>query len=626
MQRNGDIRGFFAKKPTPAGSNPPSSWSQPLGVDLPSSPITPQKAAVRAPLSRDDEIKGSDEDDSDDSLGSLTDFFGRKGGPSSAFQRKPNAASTTPKAKRTASGPGFHSPLTLQNKPQRHKFDLKALVNHARQDNATDESARRAGELLREAAADVVEKYDDSGSDQDPEIMRDTARKLFDDGEKDSKGDKFVRAMNRTQGDDTRSWYYFFDPAGPPRDVSRSPFPKKAAKGQWGFLSPADGRDLAFVRGIPIAIAIKGKELPDELFEWILSEICVEKNLQLRGQYMNLVSRCFDDTRRLVDDRQLYSMLEKIGGPKHSLKHGKFELSPGFAQAHLGRDWSPLVSFLQILAEMAPNMSPSNVIAAVQMLLRMSLDPVVSCIVQVRSEYDAAMTALASALPKVEEQWNACCNQICSYLHEGVETASQRSVAVRLMPLSRPRVCDLRRRLAAMALFGNPDLGRKHPDQTLTFHDIFTRIDEDDFNVTHSTDFAELNALIALLDIVVDDGEHLRAKVGPSFSSNPADPDAEATKFDAEVDHLAFKLKAIHDKLNDNSQISRKEAKLALDSIGKRLTYEVRSRPPPKTSIFDAEPEEDASLPKQRDFMKKWAQRKTDAKAGKENTPAGAND
>jgi hypothetical protein len=153
-------------------------------------------------------------------------------------------------------------------------------------------------------------------------------------------------------------------------------------------------------------------------------------------------------------------------------------------------------------------------------------------------------------------------------------------------------------------------------------HDILTRLGDRDFQVNHSTDFNELNALISLLDIIVDDGTHLRPR-------NPGpDPDAKHdAKYDADIDRVSGQLKFLHDKINDNSLISRKDAKAALDAMNKRLKYQVRTRAPPKTSIFGLEPKEDHSLPRQRDFMKKWkAQKQPERKSGSSEygTPLGS--
>jgi hypothetical protein len=198
------------------------------------------------------------------------------------------------------------------------------------------------------------------------------------------------------------------------------------------------------------------------------------------------------------------------------------------------------------------------------------------------------------------------CKMICSYLFTCVEEASQRSLAVNMLPMS-PRAIELKRRLATAALFCDQSLAGKHPDESSTLQSISTRISEPDFQITRATDFGELNSLISLLDVVLDDGSHLRRHM-----PNPDD----AAAFDAKIDTLTAWLKANHDLVNDNALVSKKEGGLALDGIIKRLKYTVRTRAPPKISLFDPEPKEDSNIPKQRDFMKNWAARHQPEKQG----------
>ncbi|KAK8067993.1 hypothetical protein PG996_007105 [Apiospora saccharicola] len=624
---------------------PPSS-----SPNIPSSPITPQRTQTKAPLSRNDVIRGSDDEDSDgsdDSLESLSEIAARHRKPG-----QPTLASATPKAKRVASGSSRTAPV-VQLQTQKHKYDLKALLKHAREDDAADESARRAETLLRLGDANKkvteVPKVEDVSH---PTNMREAAKELLHGDEEGSKGDKLVRAMERTTGDASRPQYYFFEFGAPSRDARRTPFPRLAAKKQWSFLADTSTREETFVRGLPTALASKGKELPEELYQWILDEVCVEKNVQLRMQYCNLISLCRENTRRLVDGNRLQKILENIGSRKFLGENSKWHMSPGLEQPYGERNWSPISAFLRLLERMAPNLAPESIISGIQILIRMSLDPIVSRDIRIRIDHFSTIEALVSALPGTGKQWDDCCSQICSYLCHGVERTSQRQLAISLLPPSTPRLCEVRRRLAAAALFQQPDLSYSHPDDALTRKDILARLDAPDFRVTHETDYEELQANIKLLNLVIDDGSFLRcpnvtqssrpatpatpspalkqtlplAATQSSSSSNNSSPtETSAGDFDKFIDMLTRKLKVIHDTISDNSLVSRKEVKADIDTVGKRLAHTVRTRPPPKTSIVDdlighTKRDEDIGKPKQREFMKKWAmQRKNGADANAES-------
>ncbi|RYP07439.1 hypothetical protein DL765_009150 [Monosporascus sp. GIB2] len=649
MVRNRDIRGFFAAKSSAGGSQPEATTSSPAAAtedqQLPSSPRTPPRSAVSAAASTrlgpQDEIMGSDdEEDSDDSLESLSALIG--GGPA-AYRRPPNDGdmTSTPRAKRIASGGGEPrgSPLTLQQRQQQHKFDLKALISHTRQSERTEESARRAEELIREAEDSSSSGEEDGGRRSPSNNLKQVARELLDrdgnendDEEGNPRGDKIARAIDRTQVQGARRRCYFFDPTAPPPPQQQQqqqqpfsgpasarapPFPVDAARGPWRFLADPNTRDQAIINGLPhTVVASRGKELPEELFLWMLDGVCAERNPRLRTQYCGLLVACAGNTRRLVDGARLYGALERIGGPKYDPRPAKLKISPEVEEPYGGggrNNWAGLGAFLGLLRQMAPNLEPASAVDGVKLLLRMGLDPVLGN--AVRGEHLAALGALVTALPTAEEQWNAACTAICSYVLQSLDDTVLRMAALSSIPKSTARLADLRRRLAAAVLFSsgpgdfdvaNLDLGAAAVQQ---------RLSRPDFAIRPTTDFEELRALVWLLDAAVGDASCFLLP-SPPPKGDPPDADGNRaeqerrSRFDADVDALTFRLRALHDGIHDNGLLARKEAKAAIDAVSKRLTYAVRTRPPAKTSIFDSPATDDVDLPRQRDFMKNWAQRR----------------
>ncbi|KAI0862827.1 hypothetical protein F4860DRAFT_512426 [Xylaria cubensis] len=624
-RNNGDIRGFF-KSAGPSKSQPQKQQPASSSLsELPSSPRTPPRSAPRV-FSRDEEIKGSDdsEDDSDDSLGSITNALGYRSRPA-AHRRDPNVLST-PQAKRIASASGIHrSPLTLQ--PKKHKFDLKALINHSREIERTEESIRKADAAIAQTGhnSDIT---DDSDAENDPKRFEEVTRKLFVSADdEDGKGDKIRRAFKRSKDDDasSRKHCYFFNQEEPPPKPGKNTFPRKKATGRWKCLSQADARRRAFMMGLPHTFIARGETLPDELFLWILDEICREQNAELRRQYINLTELCEDNTSRLVDDARLYALLQGIGGPEYTREPTKFKGTTDVRHEYLERNWSPLVEFLQLLDRMAPTLQATSAAGAVQLLLRMSMDPVVAAVV--REHYTRALTTLVSSLAKSKSKWNTACDTICSYIYKNIDDLELKLTVILSIPSSSTHLVDLRRRIAAESLFNKPGLGGKPIDPRLSFERICHRLDEDDFKSTNRVDFdyERLRALTTLLDIVIDRADFMRPITttnGTSATSegnlpNPEEDAAAAEqKFNAEVDVLAIYVKVIHDKIRDKA--SRKNVKLSLLGLEKRLKYAVRTRPPPRREIFalegssarTTESNNALNVPKQRDFMRQWAQKK----------------
>ncbi|GFP54517.1 hypothetical protein TASIC1_0004014100 [Trichoderma asperellum] len=139
--------------------------------------------------------------------------------------------------------------------------------------------------------------------------------------------------------------------------------------------------------------------------------------------------------------------------------------------------------------------------------------------------------------------------------------------------------------------------GRQSPEVVFTVRSVINRLGEEDFNITSQTDFAELKAMITILDIAVDDGS-------PPESNSPED----IQKFNEDIDELATKLREIWRKINDSGmKITRTEAKSVVEWVQQRLSNTVRTRKKAKQSIFDIPGQEDlASLPKQQEYMAKF--------------------
>jgi len=419
---------------------------------LPSSPQTPQKKDTtaarkqRGPLTRDDEIKGSDEesddlggDDSDSSVESLSAIFGLSK-PSPKYERPDIAARgdavTTPQAKRVASigtlGGGHKSPMTLQQRLRRgmgggssfntvgggsgrpvaatkHKFDMKALLQHTKENERAEESARRAQELIDMPEVDEDDGKDDSGSGSDTKPggkitsnLREKARVVMQGGGngEDDAAEKLVRAIDRTKSKPTRRCCYFFSPDVPLSTLraktKRAHFPLAAATGRWEFLADPTTREQSFMHHIPQALIIRSVKMPKEILTWLVGELCLEPNAQTRLRYTDVLACCGKRVGRLLSTKRLYSMLEALGGPRVRGTNEKFLSAMEQEEAYAKRDWGPLITYLRTLVHLAPYLRRPE--EAILLLLRMSLDPVCGTIV--RHEHAMAVEALVQCLPK----------------------------------------------------------------------------------------------------------------------------------------------------------------------------------------------------------------------------------
>lgn len=608
--KNGDILSFFkpvSSRPKTPQSPQKSSLGSPSPLP-PSSPFSQRTSPVKLklPLTRDTVIKASDDEDdlgssSDDSLEDLSTILGR-GRPSNAIaspSRQAQNPYATPRAKRTAVG--FHSsPLAFLPK---HKFDLKALAKDARKDDATNASSLK------------VKDATDRSEDDDDFTSGGASRNAFEGIVKEKGGQdaqKVLRAVQRTEGGHTSVRYCFFrqDYTPPPSRAA----PKSISKGPWKLLTQGDvyTREQHIASGLPMTLLSIHGGFPDEVFDWILDEVCVTQSSLLQEEYCNLLGQSAEQVERLVTPERLEALFLCLGACDDiKERDADLHMMRSHEEPYKKRNWGNVKTFLLLIKHMAPCMTLSSVAYAARILFRLSIDTVIVRNIDLFVEYEGAIQALVEAVPRpswdlfvsghdLELFWltdGFKCFEMCSSLHKVVKTHSLRTNALACLPASKTSVHELRRRLAVTCLFDDPALGRNHSDTTVSLRGIIDRLQEDDFVVGPKTDFVELQAGIILLDIAVDNG---------SFVASD-DPEDER-KFNEEIDELAVRLREIWRKINDaGMKLARTEAKSVIEWVQQRLSHSVRTRRKAKKSVFDLPGQkEDPFLPRQQDYMKNF--------------------
>lgn len=173
--------------------------------------------------------------------------------------------------------------------------------------------------------------------------------------------------------------------------------------------------------------------------------------------------------------------------------------------------------------------------------------------------------------------------------------------------------------MAAVYFFDDISFARQSPDLSFTLTDIRQHLQSSKFKIKSDTDYGELRALVLLLDMTIDSG----------FKSDTTDPlqhDIARKSFDEEIDNITTLLKELARSINDAGMksIVPMEAKLAMEWVGERLTYTVRTKPVPKISIYDipGPVSPDRSLPKQQNYMKNFLQGRLRDSRSSSTTPA----
>ncbi|KAL7920830.1 hypothetical protein ACQKWADRAFT_297450 [Trichoderma austrokoningii] len=561
---NNHILSYFqpsSSSPLPAPPSETSSLSfRDTSPPAPSSPLsykaTPvAKKTTALEIGASDEEEAGDEGISDDSLEDLSALLGReRPGQTPPANR---ALFSTPKANRTATGP-YLSPYR-----PKHKFDLKALVKDARRDNAISASSVKAKAAAELSSPPRGEAFD----------------AVFTDIVKEKSGQdahKVLRAVQRAEPIQSQPQYCFFR-----KDfgvLPSSPAPKLPRDSPWNLLIQGNqaARERSLTSGVPQTILAKKGGLPDVLFDWILDELCIQRSSLVRREYCIIIGSCHHQVERLLTPGRLEDLFLRLGATDEiKTRDSEIAVSKLNQEPYQDRDWSCLESFLVLLSVVSDHLSTESAIYASQVLLRMSMDKLLIYNIDLLAAYEEATEKLTNAIPR--SLWDSFCVDACSILHATVKNQHIRANALQCLSIRNVRTHEVRRRLAISFLLNDPGLGRQSPEQVFTLRDAIDRLNKEDFNITSQTDFAELKAIIIILDIAIDDGS-------PPESNSPE----VIQKFNQDVDELATRLREIWRKIDDSGmKIIRTETKSVVEWVQQRLSNTVRTRKKVKQSIFD---------------------------------------
>ena len=136
-----------------------------------------------------------------------------------------------------------------------------------------------------------------------------------------------------------------------------------------------------------------------------------------------------------------------------------------------------------------------------------------------------------------------------------------------------------RRRLALAFFFHDTTYLKKPAEESMVdLNSVADHLQNPRFTITKTTDYAVLTADLAMLNIGIDTGD-------PAL---PFSTTKDEIRFDNAVDMLSTRIKELSTQIIGTSALNmrRTEAKEILDGIQRRLSYAVRSRPPPKKTIL----------------------------------------
>ncbi|KAI9734411.1 MAG: hypothetical protein M1818_006799 [Claussenomyces sp. TS43310] len=569
--KNGSIRDYFQSSQTP--SMKPA--------------IAPLAARAKPGLlAKSQVIKSSDdeESDSDSSLDDITELFQTT---SSASRHIADTSTTPARHGRMSKNTKLHtSPLAVLPK---YRFDLQALASEAKKHEAAEARALRMKALEKEEEEEMRNGL----------ISTSRLLKSVIEDKEDGNVDKVMRAVQRTEAIHTDKQWYFFERLATDTPRTSSPFPVQQNDNSWqGELLDPDNREATIVSGFARDMVTLGECLPDEILLWMLDEVCFDVSDDLRQAYSDILFASSDQVSRLVRPEVVKRMFSNLGGSRSAVDI-EHKLQPKLADPHVydGREWAGLRLVIRFLGDISHHIHAATSSYVLSLLSRLCADSMVLDNVALMCAVQESVTRVSESIE--EEVWEAQCQVICTSVYTTIQQATLRCQVLQCLPASSQRMHDIRRRLALAFVFEDLGKATSPAHQTIDLWEITKLLDGPRFKISEATNYGELAALISILDIAIDNGLCVDVDMGePSASQD----------FDADVDALAARIKALWSSVNDSgaSFLSRMDAKEVMEGVRHRLIYAVRSRPKPKHSVFDSIPDGSEQVRKQSAWMSRY--------------------
>lgn len=326
-------------------------------------------AKLRQPVSRDTEIAASDDNDSDE-FEPLEALLAPRAGPSTPSAKRVNTNQVSTPDRRP--GGLFSSPLTIQ--PRVRHFAMDDLLKDAKRDSSTEETYKR----LQARRED--EPKGRAGPKLEGNALRDTLMETVGD-EEDHRLDKVVRAVERTERTSTKQGWYFFKPDAGSEEPNRYPFPAKRLRAICGKKAAVNSPKDLDIRLLGFSLKLRREMLPDELFLWMLDEVCVEKSDMRRDEMCRIMNLHRPSSiPGQMTPKYLEGLLMRLGASEDirtfrgnkSKKAVKVVSAP--EEGLYKRDWRCLCSVLETLLTMLGELPPDTMLYCVQVVLAISVD------------------------------------------------------------------------------------------------------------------------------------------------------------------------------------------------------------------------------------------------------------
>ena len=467
-----------------------------------------------------------------------------------------------------------------------YKHSLMKLVKQRQNEEKTASRIKDAEKAFEEARREREERVK-----RDEDIASGLKAAVADDSDE---GDRMMLAMQRTEALQEDDKFYFFRNG---LQMTPEAFPS-LRNPDGGFSKPwmkllqnETSRKHAFLSGFVADVASTGP-LPSLLASWLENQLLFETRTDLLEAYVevlqNHVAQVSVDRSEIPGLSYYYKTLGDLDKTECS---DRATIPAGPPRA--------LPQVLQVQLQLCMGQATFSAAAAsfVVDLMLATIDESIKGSTDLVSTIHEVLDHVLEAIPDAD-QFDMACKKVHHAFFEREYLSKQRRCAViSSMPATSERTQHLRRLLALHLLAGftaSQDYREnlQSPSWVVTIKKCLET--EPDFDVSQTTNYKMLDALIGILDIAIDAGFSEPAlsmpipiKTKTNFNKPSSTPSAEVT-FNSQIDSLTKVLQSMSSQIRGSgtSHLRRTEAKSSLDRLILRLEHSVRTRPKPRKGVF----------------------------------------
>ncbi|THZ29729.1 hypothetical protein D6C91_01444 [Aureobasidium pullulans] len=579
---------------------------------LSSLPISSQSSSKRVIRDGMLAVTNSDSDSIDtdsDPLDDIDELIRRKRlkmtppATSSETPQRPSNAARELRSSTRHERPSNAKPKIAQPPRKKYKFSLASLVaSHNKDAQAIQKIQEYEEEYQQEM--DLTARHQrelKQASDMNAEEF--AALLQADDGDEEQR-ERVARAIERNDVLEKRVEYPFFRHADIRAHTTKL-FPATAAseEGWTSSLRDESVRDELFRAGF-VADMARVSALPDEVVQWILSELLQDLEASLANSYVSALENSFSNTSFTTDslrrqfllragredlEPDLFSDLPSMPPPAHQRPY--VESTPVDAK------WACL-----LLDSLANRLHVAERRSWLTILMLLLVDPQLeqrldtlsslqTCI-STLLEADAASSTSATTIEHVGQRIRA---------HIPNPILIQRLIG--LLPSSTAVTHMFKRRLGLASFMKSNTYLTNELDDVSTMNLLSLYLHENRaFKIQQESDFHKLGSRFETLDIIIGLGTSRFGFCGDEATNKTDSPistenattrqalSEEETNFNSAIDKVVAELRAIAFNIRDSgaAHMRRTECKTAIEKLSYRLEFSARTRPKPKKGIFGA--------------------------------------